>query len=92
MATKFVKNFDLVVLPESSLYHSIKDVVEHQPDEIPLAVKPDVFAKEVLRHVDGRGSGKVWVGGGASMARWSYWLFPEWAIVSAHQHGTLLYR
>ena len=83
VATKFVHNFEPVVLPENSMYHSIKDIIEHQPDEIPLAVKPDVFAQEVLRHVKKGSNGKVWVGGGAAMARWSYWLFPEWAIVSS---------
>jgi 1-acylglycerone phosphate reductase len=83
VATKFVHNFEPVVLPEDSMYHSIKDIIEHQPDEIPLAVKPDVFAQQVFAHVRKGSTGKVWVGGGAGMARWSYWLFPEWAIVSS---------
>jgi hypothetical protein len=84
VATKFVDKFERVKLPETSFYSSIKNVIEHQPDEIPLAVKPDAYAHEVLRLVERGRTGKAWVGGGAWMAKFSYWLSPEWAIVSPH--------
>lgn len=80
--TKFVRKFEPVTLSVSSVYNCIKDIIEHQPDEIPLAVTPEAFAKEVLHEVEKESAGKVYVGGGATMARWCYWFLPEWAIVS----------
>lgn len=82
MATKFVYKFEPAQLPETSFYNSIKNIIEDQPEKIPLAVKADAFAQEVLRLVEKGGTGKAWVGGGAWMAKLSYWLSPEWAIVS----------
>lgn len=80
--TRFIGNLEPVVLANESYYHSIKDVIEEQPEKIPFAVTPEAFAIDVFRKVEGGAVGKIWIGGGAALARVAYWLLPEWAIVS----------
>lgn len=70
------------MLPEGSYYTSIKDIIGHESEEIPFAISPEQFAQGVLREVERGTAGKVWMAGGALMARIALWILPEWAIVS----------
>ena len=84
VATKFVGNLEPVVLPKDSYYHSIKDIIEEQPDpKSHYFIPAEAFAHDVYHRVQCGTTGKLWIGGGAAMARIVYWLLPEWAIVSS---------
>lgn len=82
ISTKFLNNLESVNLPEDSYYTCIKDMIEEQPEHVPMGMKPETFALDVLRHVEKGSTGKLWVGGGASFMRPAAWLFPQCVIVS----------
>lgn len=86
IATKFLKNLEPVSLPGDSYYISIKDMIEEEPEHVPMGMEPNKFALDVLRHVEKGSAGKVWIGGGAAIMRPAAWLSPQCLIVSC---GTL---
>lgn len=49
VASKFLSNLETVALPENSYYLSVKDVIQHKSEDVPMAVSPEAFAQEVLR-------------------------------------------
>ncbi|OJJ46544.1 hypothetical protein ASPZODRAFT_66106 [Penicilliopsis zonata CBS 506.65] len=81
--TNFLGNLPPVVLPENSYYTGIKDIIEHQPDRVPFAITPAKYAKDVVCQVENGTTGKYWIGGAASMARFSLWALPQWILVSS---------
>jgi 1-acylglycerone phosphate reductase len=86
IATNFLTNLKPVRLPEDSYYTSIRDMINEQPEQIPLAVKPETFALDVLRRVEKGASGKFWVGGGSVIAWLAAWLSPQSMLVSTPYH------
>jgi 1-acylglycerone phosphate reductase len=109
VATNFTGNIPALELPKSSYYLGVKDVIREQqsqkPEEIPMGVKPEAFAQDVLRLVEreatgtdngvpGLGciltphAGKVWIGGGAGLVKWTLWLSPQSVIVSCRTPGS----
>lgn len=69
MATRFLANLDAVTLPEDSYYMSVKDVIQHQSEDVPFAESTETYAQSVVRSVENGASGKIWVGGAAWMSR-----------------------
>lgn len=61
-------------------------------EKIPFAISPEQFARDVLREIERGTAGKVWMAGGAWMARIAYWILPEWAIVSCFMHTSVRLR
>lgn len=49
VATNFLSNVEAVDLPANSYYLSVKDIIQHKSEDVPMAVSPDAFAQEVLR-------------------------------------------
>lgn len=86
IATSFLKNLEPVKLPEDSYYTSIKDMIEEQPEHVPMGMKPEAFALDVLRHVEKGSTGKIWIGGGAAIMRPAAWLSPQCLLVSHDTH------
>lgn len=82
IATKFFVNMQTLSFPETSYYKSVKEIIEDNPEENPYGMKPELFAQDVLNQVEKGTTGKYWVGGGASLARWALWLLPQSVIVS----------
>jgi 1-acylglycerone phosphate reductase len=82
VATNFLANLEPITLPEDSYYMSIKAMIEEQPEHVPLGMKPEAFALDVLRRVENGSSGKSWVGGGSIVARFAAWMFPQSGLVS----------
>lgn len=82
VATNFVANLPTLVLPETSHYLGIKDIIGKQPEQISFSVSPEAFAHDVLCQVEKGTTGQFWIGGGASIARLALWLLPQWAIVT----------
>lgn len=81
IATHFVDNQPSPALPQSSYYLGVKDVIDAKPDNIRFAVSPEVFANDVLRHVEKGTTGKLWIGGGAGLLRSLLWFSPQSLIV-----------
>jgi 1-acylglycerone phosphate reductase len=77
IATKFIDNQPRVPLPPDSYYKCVRDVIEARPAQVPLGMDPDKFAQSVVRHVERGTTGKVWIGGGASVLRLLLWLLPQ---------------
>lgn len=82
ISTKFLKNLEPVQLSEDSYYICIKDMIEDEPDNVPMGMEPKKFALDVLRHVEKGSAGKVWIGGGAAIMRPAAWLSPQCLVVS----------
>jgi 1-acylglycerone phosphate reductase len=80
--SEFVNNLPTLPYPEDSYYATIKDIVPSEMDQSSLYMKPDVFAQDIVRHVERGATGKLWVGGGAGMMRTALWLLPEPVLVS----------
>lgn len=68
-------------LPESSYYLGIKDIIERQPDKVPMSISPQAFSADVVRQVERGTTGKYWIAGGSMVARFAIWIFPQWALV-----------
>lgn len=83
--TKFLHNLPSVNLPESSYYLGIKDIIERQPDKVPMSISPQAFSVDLVRQVEKGRTGKYWIAGGSTVARLAIWLFPQWALVSLHK-------
>lgn len=49
VSTKFLSNLDAVDLPKDSYYLSVRDVIQHKSEDVPMAVSAEAFAQEVLR-------------------------------------------
>jgi 1-acylglycerone phosphate reductase len=81
VATNFLTNLQPVTLPKDSYYTSIEKIIGEHPDDIPFAMKPELFALQVLRRVENGANGKYWIGGGSIMARLAMWLFPQSVLV-----------
>jgi 1-acylglycerone phosphate reductase len=82
VTTNFLANLESIALPEDSYYTSIKAMIEKQPERVPLGVKPEAFAIDVLRLVENGSSGKHWVGGGSIFGRFAAWMVPQSVLVS----------
>jgi len=82
IATKFLSNMPTVELPKDSYYQAIKNIIAEEPPEIPFGVKPEDFAQDVLRYVEKKTTGRIWIGGAATLARLAVWLFPQGLLVS----------
>lgn len=82
VTTNFLANIPTIVLPESSYYLGIKEIIENQPEQVPFGVSPEKFAREVLYQVEKKRTGKYWIGGMVGFARLALWLLPEWLLVS----------
>lgn len=81
IATNFLKNLPSVDLPEDSYYLGITEIIRKQPEKIPMSISPEAFSIDVVRVVENGTTGKYWIGGGSTLARWCLWLLPQWAIV-----------
>ncbi|KAI9705381.1 MAG: hypothetical protein M1820_005211 [Bogoriella megaspora] len=72
-------NIEPVDIPENSRYHGIRDYVAEVSDG--RLQKDGITAKqyglEVVREVERGTTGKAWVGGGATSARYGTWLLPD---------------
>lgn len=82
ITTNFLANQPTLVLPENSYYQGIKNIIEEQPEQVPLGVSPAKFARDVQYQVEKGTTGKYWIGGAAWFARLASWLLPEWLMVS----------
>ena len=85
VATKFLSNVSSVDLPADSYYLSVQDVIKYQSNDVPMAVTPEAFAREVLAPVEKGASGKQWVGGAAWMSRVVMVWFPGCVLVSGER-------
>ncbi|KIW32234.1 uncharacterized protein PV07_03794 [Cladophialophora immunda] len=69
-------------IPENSYYYGIRDYIEGLCDgsmqESGITAKQ--FGLQVVRQVGKGKTGKYWVGGGASSARWAAWLLPAFIM------------
>lgn len=88
VTTKFLENIQPITLPDASYYHSVKDIIEKQPEEVPFGVSPEAFGKDVLHYVERDTTGTVWIGGASCIARIVYALFPQAALVSTVRIGS----
>lgn len=81
-------NIKPVDIPEKSYYYSIRDYIRETSDG--RLQKDGITAKQfgvkVVREVENGTTGKCWVGGGATSARYGAWLLPNWMIVGQHQY------
>jgi 1-acylglycerone phosphate reductase len=72
-------------IPESSHYHGLQNYVEELCDgrmqESGVTAKQ--FGTKVVQQVEKGKTGKYWVGGGASSARYAAWLLPDSIMVSS---------
>ncbi|KAJ6084580.1 hypothetical protein N7486_011380 [Penicillium sp. IBT 16267x] len=80
IATNFLTNLPSVDLPANSYYQGITEITKRQPEKIPMSISPKAFSVDVVRQVEKGTTGKYWIGGGSTLARWSLWLLPQWAI------------
>lgn len=73
-------------IPETSYYYGIRDYVEELCDGRMQkdGITPEQFGAKVVREVEKGTTGKYWIGGGATSARFAVWLLPDWAMVSLH--------
>jgi len=89
LATGAVKTnaFENIVhntVPEKSYYAGVRDFIHDLGDGRLQAGAMDskLYASKVVREVERGSSGKLWIGGSASAARWALWLLPQSIIVS----------
>jgi 1-acylglycerone phosphate reductase len=82
VATNFLTNLQPLTLPEGSYYTGIRNIIAEQPEDIPMAMKTDKYALEVVNCVEKGVTGKYWIGGGSVVARLAMWFMPQWALVS----------
>lgn len=77
-------NKTLVELPEGSQYWDIREFIYSIYDGRlqSSAITTTEYANKVYREVESGVSGITWVGGGAGMARFSWWLLPRSLRVS----------
>ncbi|KAJ5658971.1 hypothetical protein N7507_005422 [Penicillium longicatenatum] len=80
VATNFLKNLPSVELPSNSYYLGITEIIRRQPEKIPMSISPEAYSISVVRQVEKGATGKYWIGGGSTLARWCLWLFPQWVI------------
>jgi 1-acylglycerone phosphate reductase len=88
VATNFLANLQPLTLPEDSYYMGIEDIIAEHPEDIPLAMKTDKYALEVVNCVEKGMSGKHWIGGGSVVARLAMWMMPQFALVSFAGRGS----
>lgn len=81
VATNFLNNLPSVNLPADSYYLGITEIIRRQPEKVPMSISPEAFSVDVVRQVERGTTGKYWIGGGSTLARWCLWLLPQWAIV-----------
>jgi NAD(P)-dependent dehydrogenase (short-subunit alcohol dehydrogenase family) len=81
VATNFLKNLPSADLPSNSYYLGITEIIRRQPEKIPMSISPEAYSVSVVRQVEKGMTGKYWIGGGSTLARWCLWLFPQWVIV-----------
>ncbi|KIW61932.1 hypothetical protein PV05_01998 [Exophiala xenobiotica] len=69
-------------IPETSYYYGIRDYVEELCDGRMQkdGITPEQFGAKVVREVEKGTTGKYWIGGGATSARFAVWLLPDWAM------------
>lgn len=84
LQTNFVDNVQTPVRPEDSYYSSVWGVISKPPEKSKYSMDPAVYARDVFRAIESGASGKVWVGGGAGMARALLWLLPQSMAVSLY--------
>ncbi|KAI9867944.1 MAG: hypothetical protein M1813_007766 [Trichoglossum hirsutum] len=83
--TNFFDGDNRTEIPETSNYFEIRDFIHGLTDGRLQAsgISTRQFATKVVREVEKGAVGKVWAGGDAFVARWGWWLSPQFVRVSS---------
>lgn len=73
-----------VKLLENSYYTPIKSILDKmmKPEPSGMQISTEAYAERVVRNIENGNSGKIYVGGLATIARLGSWMLPGWLRVS----------